>query len=117
MDVKAALASAIAEINAGVDARIEVAVTLRDQRWRAKIGDIVAEKVAAAVAARDGHWQAFVKDALETRDKEWRETTGHTGEFPPSPDDTTEEEGEFERANQRVFTDNVVELRPRGRTE
>ena len=77
----------------------------------------MSQKVAAAVAARDGHWQAFVKDALETRDKEWREMTGHTGEFPPSPDDTGEEEAEFSRANQKVYTDNVVELRPQGETK
>lgn len=116
MNVEAALAKAIAEINAGIDARIEHAVTQRDQRWRAKLDEVVAKKVAAAVTARDGHWQAFIKDALAARDAEWREMTGHTGEFPPSPDDATEEEGEFYRANDK-YVDNVVELRPRERTE
>ena len=108
MDVKAALDEAIAVINAGIGARIENAVTQRDQRWRAKLDEVVAQKIAAAVAARDGHWQAFIKDALETRDAEWREMTGHTGEFPPTPDDMTDDEEEFGRASAQTYTDNVV---------
>ncbi len=111
IDVKAALDDAIEKINAGIGERIEHAVNQRDQRWRAKIGDVVAEKVAAAVRARDAHWQAFVKEALDNRDAEWRELTGHTGEFPPTPEDTTEDATEFEKSNIK-YINNVIELFP-----